>query len=186
MDYSEVTKIPLPASSALHARRKSGDFLDCYAVTATMPVRDAALVITDFPHWAKFLLLIRRIVTTPFGLDNQGPEASDRVGIFPVCSETATEIIAGFDDKHLDFRVSVLAHEGKISLATWVAPHNVGGRIYLAAIMPFHVAIARNALTRVWQRSGASAAIERPVSHGKASMRQKNRSACGALPHSKC
>lgn len=153
MDSTVVTKIPLPTSSALHDRRTPGDFLDCYAVTAAMSVRDAAVVITDFPYWARLLLLIRRIVTTPFGLDNDGPATADRVGIFPVESETATELIAGFDDKHLDFRVSVLAHDDKISLATWAAPHNVGGRIYLAAIMPFHVAIARNALTRVCLRS---------------------------------
>ncbi|MGI9420189.1 MAG: DUF2867 domain-containing protein [Geminicoccaceae bacterium] len=151
MDSTEVTKATLPTSSALHERRTPGDFLDCYAVTATMPVRDAAVVITDFPHWARFLLLIRRIVTTPFGLDNEGPETADRVGIFPVESETTNELIAGFDDRHLDFRVSVLSHDDKISLATWVAPHNFGGRIYLAAILPFHVAIARNALARVGQ-----------------------------------
>ena len=151
MDDSKVMKIPLPVSSALHQRYKPGHFLDCYAVETAMPVREAALVITDFPIWARFLLLIRRVVTTPFGLDNDGPEAADRVGIFPVESETATELIAGFDDKHLDFRVSVLSHDCKISLATWVAPHNLGGRAYLAAIMPFHVAIARNALTRVRQ-----------------------------------
>ena len=149
MDSTTVKKIPLPAASALHRRYKPGHFLDCYTVESTMPVRDAALVITDFPYWARFLLLIRRIVTTPFGLDNDGPEAADRIGIFPVESETATELIAGFDDKHLDFRVSVLSHDGKVSLATWVAPHNFGGRTYLAAIMPFHIAIARNALVRV-------------------------------------
>ena len=153
MGTAEVMKIALPASSALHQRYKAGHFLDCYAVEAAMPVRDAALVITDFPYWARFLLLIRRIVTTPLGLDNDGPVADDRVGIFPVESETATELIAGFDDKHLDFRVSVLSHDHKISLATWVAPHNLGGRAYLAAIMPFHIAIARNALARVRRRS---------------------------------
>ncbi len=114
-----------------------------------MPVREAANIITDFPDWARFLMLIRRIVTAPFGLDNDGPEADDRIGIFPVESETPQELIAGFNDKHLDFRVSVLAHDGRISLATWVSPHNFGGRAYLAAIMPFHIAIARNALMRV-------------------------------------
>ena len=153
MDSIEVTKIPLPASSALHKRCKPGDFLDCYVVTATMSVRDAADVITDFPYWARLLLLIRRIVTAPIGLDNDGPETADRVGIFPVESETTSELIAGFDDKHLDFRISVLSHDTKISLATWVAPHNFGGRAYLAAIMPFHIAIARNALARVRRAS---------------------------------
>ena len=153
MNSIEVTKIPLPASSALHKRCKPGDFLDCYAVTATMSVRDAADVITDFPYWARLLLLIRRIVTAPIGLDNDGPVTADRVGIFPVESETTSELIAGFDDKHLDFRISVLSHDTKISLATWVAPHNFGGRAYLAAIMPFHIAIARNALARVRRAS---------------------------------
>jgi hypothetical protein len=145
----KVSAISLPNVSKLHARREVGDFLDCYSVTSNMPVRAAADVIADFPGWAQFLLVIRRIITAPFGIDNDGPEASDKMGIFPVESETSTEVIAGFDDKHLNFRVSVLSHESQISLATWVAPHNIGGRIYLAAIMPFHIAIARNALRRV-------------------------------------
>ncbi len=145
----QVTAITLPDISALRAYRKSGDFLDCYAVPSDMPVRRAAEIITNFPSWAQFLLLIRRIVTAPFGLDNDGPAADDKLGAFPVEAESETEIIAGFDDKHLDFRVSVLSHEGRISLATWVAPHNIGGRLYLAVIMPFHIAIARNALSRV-------------------------------------
>ena len=146
---STVTKTALPVVSALHTRRVPSDFMDCYAVPSNMPVRRAAEIITDFPSWAQLLLLIRRMVTAPFGLDNDGPAAEDKLGAFPVEAETETEIIAGFDDKHLDFRVSVLSHEGRISLATWVAPHNIGGRLYLAAIMPFHIAIARNALSRV-------------------------------------
>ena len=144
-----VTAIDLPDASALHARREARDFLDCYSVASDMPVRQAAEVITDFPGWARFLLIIRRMVTAPFGLDNDGPDVADKIGLFPVESETSSEVIAGFDDKHLNFRVSVLSHDGQISLATWVAPHNIGGRIYLATIMPFHIAISRNALSRV-------------------------------------
>lgn len=144
-----VTTTDLPETSALHGLREARDFLDCYSVASDMPARQAAEVITDFPGWARFLLIIRRMVTAPFGLDNDGPDVADKVGIFPVESETPTEVIAGFDDRHLNFRVSVLSQNGQVSLATWVAPHNIGGRIYLAAIMPFHIAIARNALARV-------------------------------------
>lgn len=151
MHPTKVTKTALPAFSTLHERRQPGDFLDCYTVTAAMPVHDAADIITDFPHWARFLLWMRRIVTTPFGLDNDGPKAADRIGIFPVETETCNELIAGFDDRHLNFRVSVLSDDARISLATWVSPHNLGGRAYLASIMPVHVAIARNALLRVRQ-----------------------------------
>lgn len=114
-----------------------------------MTPRRAAEVITEFPGWAKFLLEIRRLITSPFGLSQDGPDASDKLGAFPVESENEQELIAGFDDKHLEFRISVLSINGQIYLATWVQPHNIGGRIYLDAILPFHILIARNALARV-------------------------------------
>lgn len=56
----QVSKIELPQSSMLHTRRQPADFLDCYSVATDMKVRDAAKIITDFPGWAQFLLVIRR------------------------------------------------------------------------------------------------------------------------------
>lgn len=145
----KVVASKLPPHSALHSRVGKGDFLDCYCVESNLEPRQAADIITDFPGWAQFLLLIRQVITAPFGLSNDGPEASDKVGIFPVESENNHELIAGFNDKHLNFRVSVFCEDGRVSLATWVHPHNIGGRLYLAAILPFHILIARNALSRV-------------------------------------
>ena len=141
-----VTATELPSDSALHARIANGDFLDCYAVAAETGPRRAAEIITAFPRWARFLVAIRRIVTTPFGLSNDGPPAADRVGIFPVESETDRELIAGFNDRHLNFRVSVMSDQGRVLLATWVHPHNFGGRFYLKAIMPFHILICPQCL----------------------------------------
>ena len=146
---SNVRTVSLPMSSLLHSRIQGSDFIDCYSVRSDMAPRRAAEIITDFPQWAQLLLLIRQIVTAPFGLSNSGPEAVDKVGIFPVEEETDTELIAGFNDKHLNFRVSVLSEAGYVYLATWVHPHNLGGRVYLTSIMPFHIAISRNALVRV-------------------------------------
>lgn len=151
----DVTATVLPPDSALHARIGRGDFIDCYTVPSTLPARRAAEVITAFPGWARGLLMIRRIVTAPFGLSQDGPAADDKVGPFPVELDTDQEVIAGFDDTHLEFRVSVMSRAGQVSLATWVQPHNIGGRLYLAAIMPFHILVARNALTRV-ARAGAT------------------------------
>ena len=137
----------------LHARVAPSDFLDCYAVRSNLSPRRAAEIVTDFPPWARALLLVRKIVTTPFGLSNDGPPAADKIGIFPVEIDGETELVAGFDDRHLDFRVSVMSVDGRVTLATWVRPHNVGGRLYLAAIMPFHVAISRDALARIAARA---------------------------------
>lgn len=145
----KVTASKLPATSELHARIAPPDFLDCFSVSADATPRHAAEIITDFPVWARFLLQIRRLVTMPFGLSNDGPPADDKLGPFPVELETGSELIAGFNDRHLNFRVSVFSQNGQVSLATWVHPHNIGGRLYLKAILPFHILIARNALARV-------------------------------------
>ncbi|USG61231.1 DUF2867 domain-containing protein [Sneathiella marina] len=146
---ANVIASELPANSSLRDRVSTTDFLDCYSVSSNLSSRPAAEIITEFPGWARFLLQIRRVITTPFGLSNEGPNAADKIGPFPVEIETESELIAGFNDKHLDFRVSIFAQEGRVSLATWVHPHNIGGRIYLMTILPFHILIVRNALARV-------------------------------------
>ena len=145
----KVKPSPLPPENALWPRIGPQDFLDCFTVRANTTPRVAAEIITDFPPWAQGLLHIRRILVTPFGLSHDGPEAADKVGPFPVETETDQELIAGFNDKHLNFRVSVIAKDGCVSLATWVHVNNAGGRLYLTAILPFHVLIARDALRRV-------------------------------------
>ena len=71
------------------------------------------------------------------------------MGPFPVELTSDTEVIAGFNDRHLDFRVSVVSRENRVYLATCVHTHNILGRAYLTLIMPFHILIARNALSRV-------------------------------------
>lgn len=145
----EVVETALPTESLLNARVTPADFLDCYAVPASLSPREAARTIVSFPKWARALLFVRRIVTVPFGLSQDGPSATDKIGPFPVEQESENELIAGFDDKHLDFRIAVLSQDARVYLATWVHPHNIGGRLYLSSILPFHVLIARDALRRV-------------------------------------
>jgi hypothetical protein len=114
-----------------------------------MPPRHAAEIVAGFPGWARGLQRLRGWLTAPFGLSPEGPEARDRIGPFPVELETETEVIAGLDDGHLDVRVSVMSQAGRVSLTTWVHPHNMAGRLYLRAIPPCHVLILRDALARV-------------------------------------
>jgi len=145
----KVQSTELPSNSILHERIAASDFIDCYMVSSSIPCRPAAEIIVQFPEWARGLLMVRKVVTAPFGLSNDGPSADDKLGIFPVESETESELIAGFNDKHLNFRVSVISQDEKVYLATWVHTHNIGGRLYLATILPFHIMISRNALKRV-------------------------------------
>jgi len=145
----EISSVKLPTRSQLHRRMAPKDFIDCYCVHSNLPPRPAAEIITNFPTWVQALLNFRGVVTAPFGLSKEGPDAIDKLGPFPVESENEYELIAGFNDKHLNFRVSVISDDDCVYLATWVNPHNIGGRLYLQAIMPFHILIVRDALKRV-------------------------------------
>ncbi|QBF32492.1 DUF2867 domain-containing protein [Thalassococcus sp. S3] len=149
MTLSKISRAPLPADSLLHQRFETGDFLDCFATEAALGARDAAEIVTDFPGWAQSLVQLRNLLVAPFGLRGDSPDVPDKIGLFPVETETSNEVIAGFDDKHLNFQVSVYADGSRVSVATWVRPHNLGGRAYLATIMPFHIFIVRDALARV-------------------------------------
>ena len=152
--YAAVTKTTLPADSRLNDRVTPGDFLDCYETRSNMRAPDAAEIIVDFPDWAQWLVGVRNALTAPFGLLKDGPEGVEKIGAFPVEYSSDQEVIAGFNDRHLEFRVSVGSAEGKVWLATWVQTHNLGGRLYLCGIMPFHILIARNALARVARATG--------------------------------
>jgi hypothetical protein len=75
------------------------------------------------------------------------------IGIFPVLSETPKRLVAGFNDRHLDFRVVVdvvpVGSGQQVTMTTLVLTHNLLGRVYLAVIMPFHRLIARVMLRQV-------------------------------------
>ena len=75
------------------------------------------------------------------------------IGIFPVVSETPDRLVAGFNDRHLDFRVVVdVTPPGdvrQVTATTLVLTHNWLGRAYLAIILPFHRMIVRALLRQV-------------------------------------
>jgi len=80
---------------------------------------------------------------------------ADRVGFFKVYSTSATEIVLWEDDKHLDFRLSVLCTRGpsldsghQLTVSTVVHCHNLLGRSYLFVIAPFHRMVIKAILRR--------------------------------------
>ena len=108
------------------------------------------------PRWVETLLSLRNALVAPFGLKTSGAgEAAARglIGIFPVLSETPERLVAGFDDRHLDFRVVVdvvtSGERQQVTATTLVRTHNWLGRSYLAIILPFHKLIARTMLRQV-------------------------------------
>ena len=76
----------------------------------------------------------------------------DKIGPWPVFFIGDDEIIAGRDNKHMDFRLSVLkaaeADAAHVVVSTVCSVHNLFGRIYLFAIVPFHRAGVKGLLAR--------------------------------------
>ena len=153
---TRVHATSLPQNSRLYqqpAGVKDSDFIDCYTKPCETSLEDAAQRALSFPPWASALLRLRNVLVAPFGLNTEvtnenRPDQPDRMGVFPLISRDESEIILGLDDSHLDFRISVLKQDGQIYFATWVRTKNRFGRIYLRLIMPFHILIVRNAVSR--------------------------------------
>lgn len=97
------------------------------------------------PDWISGLMAARNVLVTPFGLRTPVPGrtgAPEAIGAFPIVSEAPERLVAGFDDRHLDFRVVVdVVRTGggsRVTATTLVRTHNLLGRAYLAAVLPFH------------------------------------------------
>jgi Protein of unknown function (DUF2867) len=105
------------------------------------------------PRWVDGLLLLRNLAVTPFRLKREAPTGAERIGIFPVVSASPQRVVMGFDDTHLDFRVVVEVGSDKrgqkITATTLVRTKNRLGRLYLAAVKPFHRVIVPAMLAQV-------------------------------------
>jgi Protein of unknown function (DUF2867) len=135
-------------------------FSDAFSVVvdnAALDARRAAeKMFTRSPRWVERLLALRNFLITPFGLKKPvrgRAGATDTIGMFPVLSETPGRLVAGLNDRHLDFRVvvDVVSSGGRqrVTATTIVLTHNWLGRVYLAVIMPFHRLVVRALLRQV-------------------------------------
>ena len=107
------------------------------------------------PLWMKLLLMVRNKAASLAGLD--APTASEiilhvdikdryvigeKIGVWPIFSLSENEVVAGRNNKHLDFRVSVLklpdGDRSSMVVSTVCTVHNLSGRLYLFFVVPFH------------------------------------------------
>ena len=135
------------------------DWADAYEITIaerTLTAIEATrLTLGRLPPWAGHLLAVRnalgRLVGLKTGSEPLSPGQQEKIGIFPVLSRTDREVVLGFDDWHLDFRVVVaVADDGekgsRLRTTTLVRRKNLFGRIYIGLVTPFHKMIVQAAL----------------------------------------
>lgn len=84
------------------------------------------------PSWIRALMGLRNGLVMMVGL-KPAPASG-----FPVIRQSADEVVLGFDDRHLDFRLVVRVEKNVATLTTLVRWHNAWSRAYLRVILPFH------------------------------------------------
>lgn len=164
---TKAIEVPAPSDSMLAARYAGADLLDAYAialpVAATGDIERLTRAVLARPAgWTRALMRIRDGVMTPLGVKTSAAIAQNARGeaidFFPVVERSARELVVGENDRHLDFRTSILLRdtadgEGRELVAiTVVHCHNLLGRAYLTVIAPFHRVIVKSYLDRAAAR----------------------------------
>jgi uncharacterized protein DUF2867 len=154
-----VVECDVPQSSALDRDAiRNSDFRDSYRARMAHPglgmVDVFFALFGHTPLLMKILLLIRNAAARLAGLEvpsvseimkpkvRTAYKVGDKIGPWPIFFIGENEIIAGRDNKHMDFRLSVLkSKDGEtadVIVSTICNVHNVFGTIYLFLIIPFH------------------------------------------------
>ena len=155
----DVVECDVPSSSMLSRELiERAYFRDSYRA----PLSRSELGIIDIffgifahhPPWMKLLLIVRNKIAFLAGLD--APTASEilhveikdhyavgeKIGVWPIFSLSENEIVAGRNNKHMDFRLSVLkvpdGDRPNVVVSTICTVHNLTGKLYLFFVVPFH------------------------------------------------
>lgn len=174
-----VTAVAPPSPSLIERALVPTHYVDAFAVetpsTTFGDVDALARASARLPRWVDLLMALRNRLVRVFGLKTEPdrpPSADDApitagsaVGIFLVLARSADEILMGLDDKHLDFRFSLLlqprADRERAIATTTVRFKNVWGRLYFAVVRPFHALIIPAMLRSAVADREASARLPR-------------------------
>lgn len=174
MKKNIIQKHIIPQQSVLKAEEQSYGYIDCFqgSFSGEKLQNDIIPVVGIFtssgPKWAITLMKIRDRIVKSFGLKISGQttdeqEQPDSIryapgsqhGIFKLLSKSQNEVILGEDDKHLDFKVSLLVEPSvdnsynQLSITTVVKFNNLFGKLYFLPVKPFHKLIVRKLLENV-------------------------------------
>jgi hypothetical protein len=127
------------------------DYCDSYRIIKSTgdSAEQIAARLFNLPEWVTGLMILRHWIVKPFGLKTEKEAKPDK--IFPVIVQNENEIIMGINDRHLNFRVSVLLNSEKsyIYATTLVHYNNGWGKVYFLLIRPFHKIIVRSVMKRL-------------------------------------
>ena len=139
-------ELPLSLPHPALPRADWADRFGVEGVAGPLTARQALERMTaSSPRWIGRLMALRNRLVRLLGLKTAKMDG------FPILAERPEEIIVGYDDGHLDFRLIIgvepmAAGLNQVSIATLVDRHNALGRAYIAVVTPFHKAIVARML----------------------------------------
>jgi hypothetical protein len=172
MRQPSVQKVDLPTEALVAQAFPRIDYADAYAVRLPAGVPNdldtiVRAALGTAPRWVALLMRLRDRIVGPIGLKTAGRSArrdlghstlqvGDSLGIFRVFDRSVDELLLGEDDRHLDFRVSVLVrNDGSADWAivsTVVRFNSWLGRAYFLPVRQFHKLIVPAMLRNAYQR----------------------------------
>ncbi|MGB1040741.1 MAG: DUF2867 domain-containing protein [Flavobacteriales bacterium] len=159
---SQISKSNIPDDSVINKFISEIDYQDCYSFSTlnnSKSIQELYIAIfSSAPKWVEGLMRFRNWIVKFFGLKTEMKKApdsefevGDKVGIFKIFDIQENEIIAGEDDKHLNFRVSIyrkIEETSTISIATLVHYNNGFGRFYMSIVKPFHRLVVKSLIKK--------------------------------------
>lgn len=172
----KIIKAELPLNSMLRAFEEKYDSIDSFLGKVSAGEKSLTSTeigkafFTSAPKWVDLLFTFRNKIAGVIGLKTSGSienrkqqldnfkcEKGERLGLFKIFEKTEKEVILGEDDKHLNFRVSLLLDKitdgkNKLYISTAVKYNNTFGRLYFLIVKPFHNLIVPKMLKGIIQK----------------------------------
>src|SRR5262252_6855255 len=154
-----VVECDVPRHSALGKDLiERADFRDAHSAPLSRSDRSVVeiffAIFAQRPGWMKLMLIARNKAAALAGLEVpttseiMNMEQRDRyfigekIGPWPIFFLSSDELVAGRDNKHMDFRLSIMkVHDGvrpSVVVSTLCMVHNKFGQYYLSSIIPIH------------------------------------------------
>jgi hypothetical protein len=172
MGQPQVLKVDLPAGTLVARAFPRIDYADTYAMHLPAGAPNsldavARAALGTAPHWISLLMRLRDQIVGPIGLKTSSQvvrratnsarlQIGDQLGIFRVFDRTEDELLLGEDDRHLDFRLSLLVQSDAGAnwaiVSTVVRFNNWLGRAYFLPVQQFHRLIVPSIMRHAYRR----------------------------------
>ena len=145
-----VRAVAVPPSPMAERTLSRVDYADAFAVALPPgaprdPEQLARRVLDSPPPWVLAAMALRNAVVLPLGL--KSPRSAR--AIFPLLDRDEREIVLGLDDRHLDFRASILVEGDTVVVSTRVRFNSALGRAYFTPVRLAHPIVVKAMMRRL-------------------------------------